>query len=509
MSRLFDDVLTESLSRNDAVLSAVPLAMVCWFNSDSLTTTQCLMSITDDTSENNQFSLDLHGTVGGDPVSAQVKSVGGAARADSSSGYSADTWHSACAIFVSSTDRRAFIDGGSKGTNNTDITPADLNVTSIGALVRATTHNYISGNIAEAAIYDLSVWPGATASDKADNFEKILPSLAKTYTPKHYSLGRVAYWDLVRNLNDETGGYNLTANGTTVSNHPPVINPTKSLQRESGSINITPNALALQATLQAPTIVIDCTVTPSTLELTATLQTPTINYDYTVILGSELDLTLALQEFIVSIFYPDIPFFMQEDLIDPYSGGAWLWLVEIVVAGQTTQRIARNTENIVYDGDTFDRFNFDVSPQMFSSEGDIPRVTLRVFQDINRRVEDIINNAEGALGGQIKLIRVNEKFLDTPVRALEYDYDNLASQSDTEWVVFTLGMPNPLTQRIPLDTYNSSICSQATPTLFKGSRCQYAGDDISCTGTYNDCRGKDNAEHWGGELGLDPNVMRI
>ena len=315
--------------------------------------------------------------------------------------------------------------------------------------------------------------------------------------------------DLIRSQQDVISGEAGTLDGTDVRSHPPILFPTSSYTVPEPKRAVFPDEIALTLTLQAPTILPNTIVTPSTLELVTILQTPDINYDYTVILGSELDLTLTLQESVVSIFYPDIPFFMQEDLIDPYSGGAWLWLVEIVVTGQTTQRIARNTENIVYDGDTFDRFNFDVSPQMFSSEGDIPRVTLRVFQDINRRVEDIINNAEGALGGQIKLIRVNEKFLDTPVRALEYDYDNLASQSDTEWVVFTLGMPNPLTQRIPLDTYNSSICSQATPTLFKGSRCQYTGDDTSCTGTYDDCRGKDNAEHWGGELGLDPNVMRI
>jgi len=247
-----------------------------------------------------------------------------------------------------------------------------------------------------------------------------------------------------------------------------------------------PNALVLETTLQVPTIVIDCVITPDNLVLTVTLQTS-----------------------IISIVFSEIPDFMHKDLIDPYSGGAWLWLCQITVPTQTIQRIARNTEDVVYGENTFDKFNFDVSEQIFSSDGSIPQVTLRVFQDVNRRMENIINATEGALGADIKLIRVNEKFLSTPVTALEIDYENLASESDSEWVTFTLGLPNPLTQRYPLENYSSSICPEATPTLFKGPACQYAGADTSCTGTYEDCYKKGNAEFWGGELGLDASVVRV
>jgi len=205
--------------------------------------------------------------------------------------------------------------------------------------------------------------------------------------------------------------------------------------------------------------------------------------------------------------YVNIPPTMQKDLIDPYSGGAWLWLAEIAVSGYSTQRIARNTEDVVYGADTFEKFNLQIGEQMFSGDGSIPRVTLKVFQDVNRKIEEIVNETEGALGADIKLIKVCEKFLDTPISALEADYENLAAESDSEWVTFTLGIPNPLTQRIPLRIYSASMCPWATPSLFKGPECQYAGEDDSCTGTYEDCYQKGNAVHWGGELGLDPNVI--
>ena len=205
--------------------------------------------------------------------------------------------------------------------------------------------------------------------------------------------------------------------------------------------------------------------------------------------------------------YTNIPPVMHKDLIDPYSGGAWLWLCEIAVPGYATERIARNTEDVLYGGENFDKFNLQIGEQMFSGDGSVPRVTLRVFQDVNRVIEDMVNATEGALGAGVKLIRVCEKYLDTPVAALEADYENLAAESDSEWVTFTLGIPNPLTQRIPLRPYSASICPWATPSLFKGPECQYAGADGTCTGTYEDCYTKGNAVHWGGELGLDRNAI--
>ena len=141
----------------------------------------------------------------GGTVKAEAAENALGASAVSTSGRSTGTWHHACGIFASATDRRAFIDGGSKGTNTDDYAPAGVNVTNIGCQYRFSAEpprmSFVSGKIAEAAIYDLSNWPGATASDKADAFEKILPSLAKGFTPLHFPLGLVAYWPLIRSVN--------------------------------------------------------------------------------------------------------------------------------------------------------------------------------------------------------------------------------------------------------------------------------------------------------------------
>ena len=205
----------------------------------------------------------------------------------------------------------------------------------------------------------------------------------------------------------------------------------------------------------------------------------------------------------------DLTAAVNQDALNPYSGGAWMMLCEIVIPGQTTQRLARNTADVEYDSNTFTKHNLDIGDQTFSGDGSIPQITLKVFQDQTKALETIINDSYGAQAGSVKLIKVGANFLDTPIPALEADYDILGAESDSSWVTLTFGIPNPLTQRIPLRRYSSSMCWKATPLYFKGPECKYAGAATSCTGTYKDCKAKGNAVNWGGFLGLDKNGFRI
>jgi len=205
----------------------------------------------------------------------------------------------------------------------------------------------------------------------------------------------------------------------------------------------------------------------------------------------------------------EIPPLMHKDLIDLYSGGAWLWLCEISIPGYAAVPLARNRKDVIYGGKTFDKHNFDIGQQSFSGDGSVPQIQLRIAQDPDRTLEDKVNATQGACGGSVKLIRASEKFLDTAVEELEHTFDILTAGSDTEWVTFVLGIPNPLTRRIPLRLYSSKVCPYATPSLFKGPECQYDEEDETCTGLLEDCFEKGNAHHWGGEAGLDPNTVRI
>lgn len=207
--------------------------------------------------------------------------------------------------------------------------------------------------------------------------------------------------------------------------------------------------------------------------------------------------------------YADIQPLMHRDLIDPYSPGAWMWLCQIIIPGYDTIFLARNTEDVTYAENTYAKSNIEIDKQSFSGEGNIPRLLMRIAQDPDGSLENIVNATKGAHQGLVKLMRVHENYLDYEIKALETFYQILVGDSDWQWIYFTLGIPNPLTQQLPLRVGSSKVCPWAQPEFFKGARCQYAGSDTSCIGTIKDCRNKGNGVHWGGELGLDPNVARI
>ena len=297
-------------------------------------------------------------------------------------------------------------------------------------------------------------------------------------------------------------------------------------------ITVTPDTLALALTLQTPTTHSSVTVTPATLELALTQHAPSLAFDYTVtpptlaleltqhapiiVIPSDvtvfpvtLNLALTQHAPIITMRVTEIPPFMQQDLIDPYSGGAWLWLVEVAVPGYDVVRIARNTVAVIYSGALFGKGNFNVGRQALTGDGSVPKIQLQVAQDRGHNLEAIVNATKGGEGGQVKIIRTCEKFLEHAVGQLEAEYDVLTAGSDIQWVTFVLGIPSPLTQRIPLWLYSSKVCPLATPSLFKGPKCQYVGLDTVCTGLLEDCYAKGNAVHWGAEAGLDPNAVRI
>lgn len=219
MARLFDDGSEEYLTNANGIVTAVPLSIACWFNSNDDTISQELVSVQDTALTDNFWRLSIRGSAVGNPIAATTKQNGGtAARANTNTGYSANTWHHACGVFPTNNSRSAFIDGGSKVTNSDTQTPSGIDTVGIGALL----HNPpnigapFSGHIAEVAVWN------AALTDAEDII------LAKGYSPLFVQpQNLVSYWTLIRGLNDKVGGYNMTASGTVVSAHPRIIYPSK------------------------------------------------------------------------------------------------------------------------------------------------------------------------------------------------------------------------------------------------------------------------------------------
>jgi hypothetical protein len=218
VARLFDDASTQYLEVDSTPLTQVPATLACWFRSDDITLTQALISLADKDDDNDRLTLFAGGGTAGDPVIAQTTNqLGSTAAAVSSTGYSADVWHHACGVFAANNDRRAFIDGGSKGTNTTtrSMVSGQIDRVSIGRLGSLTVGNYMSGRIAQAAIWNVALSDAEVAA------------LARGIAPPYIQpAALIAYWPAWGTHSPEidltTGNRQLVVSGAVSANHAPV-----------------------------------------------------------------------------------------------------------------------------------------------------------------------------------------------------------------------------------------------------------------------------------------------
>ena len=199
---------TQSMSTASTPVTAAPMTLACWFNSDSATVAQRLIEVRLNTT--SYFSLGIRGQDAGDPV-AVVVSDGTAEITRTTSGYSANTWHHACGVFTSTTNRAVYLDGGSSATGTATRTPNLATQIQIG-IFAGDNIQYFDGRMAEVGIWNVALTAEEIAS-LADGFtcDKVRPQSLVFYAP------------LVRDLIDHKGGLTITNNNTaTVAAHPRV-----------------------------------------------------------------------------------------------------------------------------------------------------------------------------------------------------------------------------------------------------------------------------------------------
>lgn len=216
MARVFTRASSHYLEVAIPAVTAYPWTLSAWFRSDDLTTNQTILSIGDTLTNTEYWSLQATGAAAGDPVRmTSSTTVGGAFTADTTTGYAANTWHHALATGASATARTVYIDGGSSATNTSSSTPAGLDNTDLGRLVRLTPANYFSGRIAEAAVWNAVL----TASEIAAlasrvSPHRIRPTALQLYVPV-YGVGSPEP--------DYSGNArHMTISGPTVADHPPL-----------------------------------------------------------------------------------------------------------------------------------------------------------------------------------------------------------------------------------------------------------------------------------------------
>jgi hypothetical protein len=137
-------------------ITAYPFSMSAWFNKPDITNNHAICGVYYTGAGTGAWYLRAAGGVSGDPVQAGAGSAPSSG-AQSTTGYSASTWHHAAGTWTNTTSRAAFIDGGSKGTTAVadNGTIANANVITIGRFSDSTPGSYSYGKVCEVGMWNI------------------------------------------------------------------------------------------------------------------------------------------------------------------------------------------------------------------------------------------------------------------------------------------------------------------------------------------------------------------
>lgn len=197
---------------SNAPLTQVPLTLYGRVYTEDTTNYQAIVTLIRSGSyDNDSFYIGAAGGAASDPMWAFTYGANTPSIAATSSNYPASEWFSSAGVFASTNNRKAYLNGGSVGTNTDEQTTKGIDKLRIGAWRKLGEHpNY--GRIAEVALWSVALTDAEVAS------------LAKGFKPTRIRpQSLVFYAPLLRNLQDLRQRLALTAvNSPTVATHPRV-----------------------------------------------------------------------------------------------------------------------------------------------------------------------------------------------------------------------------------------------------------------------------------------------
>jgi phage-related protein len=185
------------------------------------------------------------------------------------------------------------------------------------------------------------------------------------------------------------------------------------------------------------------------------------------------------------------------------SDKAFLFLFEVGVkdsAGAlvTTLRFAKNSENVIFMGNTYTAANFDLDIKI--EQNTEPQVTLSA-QDQTKTLATYIDAYDGLVTSTARMLVVHEDALDGPPE-MDEEFLIIDSRVANYVVSFNLGTESAVAHRFPNFRQFKNRCAWK----YKGQRCKYAGALATCDYTRdgpNGCIAHNNEINFGGFPGLN------
>jgi phage-related protein len=186
------------------------------------------------------------------------------------------------------------------------------------------------------------------------------------------------------------------------------------------------------------------------------------------------------------------------------SGAVWVFLLQIDIPGASPIYLAGNNENVVWNGETWTAFPFDIS-DITEDDKEIPSITLRV-SNLSGAIMDYLETNDGGAGVTATLRVVNTDHLDNLTPFFEEELAVKAIPYDDYWIEFKLGADFVANQRTPLDRYMKDFCHYPGTTRYCGVECglpvSIKATYSTCNGSLVQCRERGNSPRFGGFPGL-------
>lgn len=184
------------------------------------------------------------------------------------------------------------------------------------------------------------------------------------------------------------------------------------------------------------------------------------------------------------------------------SDGVFVILMELNLPMKDVDpiRVCRNTEDIEWNGHTWQAFPFELGKVSEDKSGSIPSFEIRI-DNTSQALTYYVEASNGANNGEVVFYIVNTKALTVTTAEVEEHYRITKLTVTEQWVTATLGTSyNPHSRR-PEGKYVKNSCRYKE---FAGPECGYKGTAYtSCNRTLSDCRARGCSKRFGGFPGVD------
>ena len=162
----------------------------------------------------------------------------------------------------------------------------------------------------------------------------------------------------------------------------------------------------------------------------------------------------------------------------------FIWLFDLRF-GSNTYYFAKNTENVVFGGNTYLAYPIELGLVKSDDTGKIQTVSLSV-SNVALALGEIADQLTGAIGSKVT-VRLVTFSGGVYYQVMTVDLSIVGARVNEKYVVFELGVKNLLTYKFPQLAFIAGHCQWE----FKGIECGYSGGDTVCKKRLEDCLNKD------------------